>query len=188
VTTLQPASPVLPLRPLAHRAAAAQARRFGGGPERADEAAAVADLVLCRLAGRLVAHPNPEALASLAVRRAVVRALRAADRGGVRFLPASARVVPLSALAGDAPAGDLLLRPALSLPRPAPGPTTYDRPWRPVPPPEPFWVRAGLPMVFCGCCGLRRPARPGRLACVSCENSAWYAARRGRPVGGSSRD
>jgi hypothetical protein len=187
VTTLQPVTPALPLRPLAHRVAAAQARRFGGGPERADEAAAVADLTLCRLAGRLAAHPNPEALVNLAVRYAVVRALRAADRGGVRFLPASARVVSLSTLAGDTPAGDLLLRPALSLPRPGPGPTTYDRPWRPALPPEPFWVRAGLPMVFCGCCGRRRPARPGRLACVSCENSAWYAARRGRTEG-AARD
>jgi hypothetical protein len=164
---------ILPLRPLAHRAAAAQARRFGGGPERADEARAVADLALCRLAGRLAAHPNPEALVNLAVRGAVRRALRADARGGVRFLSASARVVSLSALAGEAPAGAPGLRP----PRPAPGPTTYDRPWRPAPPPEPFGAGGGLPMVSCDCCGRRRPARPGRLTCVSCCGSAWYAAR-----------
>jgi hypothetical protein len=179
VRDLPPVTPVLPLRPLAHRVAAAQARRFGGGPERADEARAVADLALCRLAGRLAAHSSPEALVILTVRGAVRRALRADARGGIRFLSASARVVPLSGLAGDAPAGELLLRSVRSLPRPAPGPTTYDRPWRPVPPPAPKGAGAGLPMAFCVCCGRRRPARPGHQACVSCEHSTWHAARRG---------
>jgi hypothetical protein len=181
VTVPTNSSLILPLRSLAHRAAAAQARRLGGGPERADEAAAVADLALCRLAGRLAAHPSPEALVILTVRGAVRRALRADARGGIRFLSASARVVPLSGLAGDAPAGELLLRPVRSLPRPAPGPTTYDRPWRPVP--SCFDVGVGFPTIRCDRCGLRRPARPGRQTCVSCHGSACYAARRGRTWG-----